>query len=291
MIRFVPITALSLLCCISTAGVSFADLDDLLKPVPGAADYRPPSRLKKGESSAEESEDSASGRGSSRSAKSPRGTDIAGELKELTEVQLVEAIQRDLLRRFPSLGDLKVQLTRPWRSLPLSNPDFFAECLQLPGSGLNSNMNFAVRVVSGGKILGEWPVSARVELWQEVWVSSQRLDKGQVLDRGMLNSVKLDVLREFVPPLTVDQDYLGYELSQPLQPGRPLTRRDIVERTVIKRGQIVEAVASEGPIKIRMRALAMEAGPAGAVIRVRNVDSQKEFVAQVLNENQVQVRF
>jgi flagella basal body P-ring formation protein FlgA len=40
-----------------------------------------------------------------------------------------------------------------------------------------------------------------------------------------------------------------------------------------------------------MRAIAVEGGPAGAVIRVRNLDSQKEFVAQVLNENQVQVRF
>jgi flagella basal body P-ring formation protein FlgA len=53
----------------------------------------------------------------------------------------------------------------------------------------------------------------------------------------------------------------------------------------------VDAVASEGGLNIRMRAIAVEGGPAGAVIRVRNLDSQKEFVAQVLNENQVQVRF
>jgi flagella basal body P-ring formation protein FlgA len=40
-----------------------------------------------------------------------------------------------------------------------------------------------------------------------------------------------------------------------------------------------------------MRAVAVEGGPAGAVIRVRNMDTRKEFFAQVINENQVQVRF
>jgi flagella basal body P-ring formation protein FlgA len=40
-----------------------------------------------------------------------------------------------------------------------------------------------------------------------------------------------------------------------------------------------------------MRAMALEGGAAGTVIRVKNLDSNKEFVGQVINENQVQVRF
>jgi flagella basal body P-ring formation protein FlgA len=152
-------------------------------------------------------------------------------------------------------------------------------------------MSFTLRVVSDGKIVGEWPMQVRVELWQDCWISSQRIEKGTVLEFGLLSQKRMDVLREFVAPLTIDQDFQGFEVNQPVQAGRPLTRRDIVERTVVKKGQLVDAVASEGGLNIRMRAMAMEAGPAGAVIRVRNIDSQKEFVAQVLNENQVQVRF
>jgi flagella basal body P-ring formation protein FlgA len=152
-------------------------------------------------------------------------------------------------------------------------------------------MAFTLRVVSDGKIVGEWPMQVRVELWQDVWVSTQRIDRGMVLESGLLSQKRLDVLREFVTPLTVDQDLQGFEVNQTVQSGRPITRREIVEKTVVKKGQLVDAVASEGGLNIRMRAMAMEAGPAGAVIRVRNIDSQKEFVAQVLNENQVQVRF
>lgn len=283
------IATIAFLGCFGAALTAHADLNDLLKPVPGAHGVREPVRSRPAAPTSDEGREGAAPRKEAGDARTGAKTDAV--IREITESEIVESVQRDLLRRFPSLGELKVNLYRPWKPLPLPAQDFFAECLQLPGNGLSSNMNFSVRIVSGGRILGEFPMQARVELWQEVWVSSQRLDKGQVLDRGMLNSVKLDVLREFVPPLTVDQDYLGFELSQPLQAGRPLTRRDIVERTLVKRGQIVEAVASEGAIKIRMRAQALENGPAGAVIRVKNVDSQKEFVAQVLNENQVQVRF
>jgi flagella basal body P-ring formation protein FlgA len=295
MKRLPHLFAVSVLCFFGAVPFAHADLKDLLKPVPGAQSEREPVRTRptsgasagsSAEGLKEESAEKKEG-----AAGSKNGVKTDGTLREITELEVAEAVQKDLLRRFPSLGDLKVNLSRPWKPLALPAGDFFAECLQLPGNGLSSNMSFSVRIVSGGRILGEFPMQARVELWQEVWVSSQRLDKGQVLDRGMLNTVKLDVLREYVPPLTVDQDYLGFELSQPLQPGRPLTRRDIVERTVVKRGQIVEAVATEGSIKIRMRAQALENGPAGAMIRVKNVDSQKEFVAQVLNENQVQVRF
>jgi flagella basal body P-ring formation protein FlgA len=257
-------------------GQSYADLSDLLKPVPGAVGLR----------------DSASKvRDGSLNAEARESSPQQAEQKILTEAELISAIEKDFPRRFPIKGELKVSLSRPWAPVKLPGPDFFAECIQIGGNSLGSNMAFTLRVVSNGKIVGEWPMQVRVELWQDVWVSTQRIDRGMVLESGLLSQKRLDVLREFVTPLTVDQDLQGFEVNQTVQSGRPITRREIVEKTVVKKGQLVDAVASEGGLNIRMRAMAMEAGSAGAVIRVRNIDSQKEFVAQVLNENQVQVRF
>jgi flagella basal body P-ring formation protein FlgA len=256
----------------------FADLNDLLKPVPGAVGLRDSvSRTSKLDSAIQQTGQNSS--------------PLPVEQKLLTEAELIVAIEKDFPRRFPIKGELKVSLSRPWVPVKLPGADFFAECIQIAGNGLSSNMGFTLRVVSDGKIVGEWPIQVRVELWQDVWVSTQRIDRGMVLDSGLLTQKRLDVLREFVMPLTVDQDLQGFEVNQTVQSGRPITRREIVEKTVVKKGQLVDAVASEGGLNIRMRAIAVEGGPAGAVIRVRNLDSQKEFVAQVLNENQVQVRF
>jgi flagella basal body P-ring formation protein FlgA len=40
-----------------------------------------------------------------------------------------------------------------------------------------------------------------------------------------------------------------------------------------------------------MKALAMENGAQGDVVTVRNPESRKDFAAQVIDENRVQVRF
>jgi len=130
-----------------------------------------------------------------------------------------------------------------------------------------------------------------VQVWQDAWVAPQRFERGQVLSRGMLTVQKMDILRESNPLITGEQDISGFELAQAVQQGRPITRRDLVERTLVKKGQFVDAIGNEGALSLRMRAVAVEGGPAGAVIRVRNVDTRKEFFAQVINENQVQVRF
>ena len=259
----------------------FADLKELLKPVPGAVGPRESVSKARAVPPIPDVPDAA-GRNASP---------MQVEQKMLTEAELIVAIEKDFPRRFPIKGDLKVSLSRPWAPVKLPGPDFFAECIQIAGNSLSSNMGFTLRVVSDGKIVGEWPIQVRVELWQDVWVSTQRIDRGMVLDSSLLTQKRLDVLREFVMPLTVDQDLQGFEVNQTVQSGRPITRREIVEKTVVKKGQLVDAVASEGGLNIRMRAMAVEGGPAGAVIRVRNIDTQKEFVAQVLNENQVQVRF
>ena len=270
------------LSVLGTAATTCADFNALLSPVPGAT----------------------VGRNSLSSPPAPaaKTAPVGGQLLKLqtaapdaqallTENELLTAIQADLPKRFVVEGELRVTLTRPWTAIPLPAPEFFAECVQLPPGGLASVMQLTVRGVSGGKIIGEWPLQVRAEVWREVWLAPQRMDRGQMLQPSLLTARTVDILKEFNPPIAADQDLSGFELAQAVQAGKPISRKDLVERSLVRKGQFVDAVANEGGLNIRMRAQAMEAGPAGAVIRVRNLDSQKVFFAQVINENQVQVRF
>ncbi len=262
-----------------TAPMACADLNRLLEPVPGAqrrvAPAADPQALRVAPTGVVREE----------GAQRPQAPLL------LTEGELLAGIEKDLPKRYSISGELRVSLTRPWVALQLTAPDFFAECVQLPPTGLASNMPVIVRGVSGGKIIGEWPLQLKVQVWQDAWVAPQKLERGMVLNRGTLTVQKIDVLREIYPVIPEDQDPSGFELAQSVQQGKPVTRRDLVERTLVKKGQFVDAVANEGALSVRMRAVAIEGGPAGAVIRVRNMDTRKEFFAQVINENQVQVRF
>lgn len=274
MIRFGRLLLLAAFALWATGPMAVADFNTLLAPVPGAPKRSVPP-------AAPQVPPVAPG-GAPALAQAPL---------LLTDGELLAAIERDLPKRYPIQGELRVSLARPWVALQLQSPDFFAECVQLPPSGLASNMPVIVRGVSGGKIVAEWPLQLKVQVWQDAWVAPQRFERGQVLSRGMLTVQKMDILREPNPLITEEQDISGFELAQAVQQGRPITRRDLVERTLVKKGQFVDAIANEGALSLRMRAVAVEGGPAGAVIRVRNLDTRKEFFAQVINENQVQVRF
>lgn len=266
------------LLLVAGAGVSAADLKAILDPLPSAKVRSLPQ---------------APGPVSSPSSLKGGASESVGDSSFLlSEDLLLRAIQLDIPKRFPIKGELRVRLARPWLPMKLPAQDFFAECVQLPSSGISSAMAVTVRGVSGGQIIGEWPILLRAELWQEVWVAFERLERGTVLSPGMLVPQKIDLLKEFGPhPMSSETDLAGFELDQAVPAGKPLRKKDLVERSLIRKGQFVDAVANEGGLNIRMRAMALEGGAAGAVIRVRNLDSNREFVGQVLNETQVQVRF
>jgi len=81
------------------------DLKSLLVPVPGSERYLP-------------------GAGGAR-RDLPPGFAGANGSGLLTEGELIRAIQLDLPKRFPLKGEYRVQLLRPWATLPLPGQDFF----------------------------------------------------------------------------------------------------------------------------------------------------------------------
>jgi flagella basal body P-ring formation protein FlgA len=68
-------------------------------------------------------------------------------------------------------------------------------------------------------------------------------------------------------------------------------KRDVVEKPVIRKNQIVEVVANRGALTITMKAQALESGAVKALIRMRNLDSKREFNAQVIDETRANVVF
>ncbi|NBR60006.1 MAG: flagella basal body P-ring formation protein FlgA, partial [Opitutaceae bacterium] len=57
------------------------------------------------------------------------------------------------------------------------------------------------------------------------------------------------------------------------------------------KGDLIEVAAIDGQLQIIMRGLAMENGAAGDTVTVRNPESKRNFAAQVIAENRVQIRF
>jgi flagella basal body P-ring formation protein FlgA len=209
----------------------------------------------------------------------------------LTGDQIVTEVQKQLIAYFGVKGDLKLSFMNDWNPITLPGKDFILTLTDYPPNGVSSTFGVRFKISSGGATVGEWQVGFRAQLWQSVWVSTTHLDRGQSLDRSMISSQKIDVLREAQTLLSDDVDPDGYDVTQTIGPGCPISKQDVVERPVIHRGDVVDVVAVQGPLNIHMRALALEDGGLHALIRMRNLDSSKDFHAQIMNENEVTVHF
>jgi len=58
---------------------------------------------------------------------------------------------------------------------------------------------------------------------------------------------------------------------------------------LVKKGEVVDVFASGGGIYITMKGVSLDNGVQGGVVRVRNLTSDREFQAKVLNQNSVKV--
>lgn len=211
---------------------------------------------------------------------------------QVEEKDLVAALERELTAQLGLVGDLRLSLTRFWSPLRLGQDDRWdLRILQLPAGGLTPAFLLRFQIESEGRVLGDWQLMLRAQLWKPVWVTERRLDRGQSLENGACAQQVVDVLREKQAFVPAETDLALYELVQTVAQERPLTWRDIALRPLVRKGQIVDVTFKDGGMNIAMKAMAMSSGGAGDSVVVRNMDSRKDFTARVLRPNTVQVSF
>jgi flagella basal body P-ring formation protein FlgA len=208
----------------------------------------------------------------------------------LTTTEVLPRLEEQLSEHFSLEGELKLETTAPWRRI-LVPADYDLTIADFPGAGVSNAFVVRCKLSVNGKSLGDFQVPLRAQLWREVWVADGRLDRGQPVNRALITAQKLDVLREHEALISTDVDPTIYDVAQSVAPGRPLTHRDVSKRPIIHKGEVVDVVARQGTFHIRMKALALENGIARDLIKMRNLDSRKDFTAEVINENQVEVHF
>lgn len=133
----------------------------------------------------------------------------------------------------------------------------------------------------------EQTVALRVHVWRMGWKTRQPVQRGDFVDAATLLQVRLDGLRE--REAMADLPSGDFIFTRAVPPGRLVTWRDVAARPIIRRGQLVEVVAQSGPVSVSMKAMAMQDGARLEMIRIRNIQSNREFTAQVIAENRALV--
>lgn len=207
----------------------------------------------------------------------------------LTREKFVAALAGEFSSHFSLEGDLQLELLRPW-----SAPDRVAREWTLAISEYPSILAPAMltrcRLLADGEVAGEYTLTLRASLWRDAWAARQPVPANQSFDPAHLEIRRVDFLRERdALPATVGD--AGFMFARSVQPNRLLTWRDVVRRPLVRKGDLVEVAAIDGLLQVTMKGLAMENGAQGDTVTIRNPDSKKDFAAQVIAENRVQIRF
>jgi flagella basal body P-ring formation protein FlgA len=124
------------------------------------------------------------------------------------------------------------------------------------------------------------------ELSAEVLVAATALPAGKTLAES-------DLLRER-RNMTSSADVLsdadavtGQALRSAVRAGQPISRRQLAEAIVVKRGAAVRIVARNGEIEVQAAGEALDAGARDAMIRVRNVNTGRIISARVTGPGEV----
>jgi flagella basal body P-ring formation protein FlgA len=96
-----------------------------------------------------------------------------------------------------------------------------------------------------------------------------------------------------------DREALSTSILQPgdwmfqrsVPAGRLLSWRDVARRALVRKGDVIEVAAVDGSLQVTLKAQALQDGGRGETVRVRNLDSKREFAALVVAPNRAEVRF
>lgn len=207
------------------------------------------------------------------------------------ELDLLAELENQLAAKLEPAGILRLIPVSPLPRLAAATALPKVELVEHPARLTGPSLLLRFRLVADGRVLGYYTLSCRAQVLAQIWTPSRQLGAGEPLDAGAVEAREVDLLREPKAVLADAALFGRYELARPATPDRALTWNDLSPRALVRKGQLVDVVAAEGRLSIAMRGLATRSGALGEVVTIRNLESKREFPAEVVDENKVRVQF
>ncbi|MEK7675881.1 MAG: flagellar basal body P-ring formation chaperone FlgA [Verrucomicrobiota bacterium] len=215
---------------------------------------------------------------------------VARRLRLLGEAELRDeltaVLQRDYVK---DKGELELRFARPWTAVNIPDEAFTLKIQDLPSNGLSANFIVRFELRTGDESVGSWQIPSQARVWREIWVARSTLRRGQLLASADLAQERRDVLllRDLLDAAATQDSTL--ELAENVPAGIPLTLRSVRIRPLVHRGKVVEALVRDGALHISLKVEVLEEGIPGQTVRVRNLQSRREFYGKVHDEQTILV--
>ncbi len=209
----------------------------------------------------------------------------------ITEERLLSEIEEQMHAHLRPAGDISLTPMRPLPDLSKHSEPFRVNLSRLPGRLSRTTIYLSIQVETDEGVVGNWDVPFRPALYSEVWFAKRYLREGELAAASDFEARQVDLLYEPDAVVATLEVLQQHEYSRDIRPGQALLWNDLAERSLVRKGQVVDVIAYQGMIGISMRAKAQQDGVRGDVVFLRNLESNKDFTGEVIGEGRVQVTF
>jgi flagella basal body P-ring formation protein FlgA len=215
---------------------------------------------------------------------------VVDDIALITPEMVLATIEAQLTARCQLSGKLALSFMQPCPIREVSSNEWSLELGEIPPTGPASRMVVEC-ILKDGQTIRTYRLLLQAQLFQEVYISRRSLNREEALDPVDFERAIQDVLLRRSPMVSTETQLKSYELIQALPSGQPLYWKAVIPKPIIRKGQVVEVQATEGLLFISTKAVALENGLTGDIVNVRNLNTRKEFQAQVINESTLKVHF
>ncbi len=213
------------------------------------------------------------------------------EVKEvfLTREMLEFKLGELLGYRYQASGRVVAYVTRQWTPIRLSG-NFILKIRDCMPDNLSPSTFVRFTIWDHGSNIGEFAEPIRMSHFLNCLYTKNLSARGSKLLSQNFSDRPVDVLKQHAGAVPSGTDLKGYELAVNLRDNSILKWNHLTKVALVKKGEIVDVFASGNGIYISMKGMALENGVEGGIVKVRNLSSEKEFQAKVLNEKSVKVQ-
>jgi flagella basal body P-ring formation protein FlgA len=205
--------------------------------------------------------------------------------RELLESKLGELLGY----RYQASGSVVAYVTRQWKPIRLSG-NFIIKIRDCMPDNLSPSTFVRFAIWDNGSNIGEFAEPIRMSHFVKCYYTKNLSSRGSKLLSQNLTERPVDVLKQYAGAVPLGSDLKGYELGVNLRENSILKWSHLTKIALVRKGEIVDVFASGNGIFISMKGMALENGVEDGVVKVRNLSSDKEFQAKVLNEKSVKVQ-
>lgn len=209
------------------------------------------------------------------SERSAEIVDVTGEPTVRTRfaallAEIYDVSARDLRLSFPASAEELLSMSEHGRRI----------VVRPTTSGSSVRASAEVRVVSGETTVASGTVSADVEVRRSVLVAGGEIERGGLVQEGMVREVEM-----WVTPGGGEATELGQAVGRTVRArvreGDVLRLGDLEAPIVVRRGDLVSVLALNGGVSVQVKARARSDGRVGERIELRLEGSRRSFVARV----------